>query len=300
MKNYISTFLFLASVPVSAQAAATVGSSWARDLTAVADVSGDLVVVSPITVPVPATLLTVGPINEASDTAPNPYSSTTPVVGVGAGTEGVLELDLTTAVDSLAIASNVDGNEGPRSSTGSITLTDASATLGVIGLVDILTLNLDTTTALVSNASVTWDGATLTPTGTSNFITSGAVLTLNILGVSIDLPALSANTSVPLTVDVSALGLRVQGDISIRVDAVDTLTAGGTASANTASVLFNTDLSVTSPLGTALDLNAAVALNQSSAQLTAAPVPEPGVLTGVMLATAGLLVRRGRRRSGAV
>ncbi|MDB6134377.1 MAG: hypothetical protein JWM59_2620 [Verrucomicrobiales bacterium] len=279
--------------------AATVGSSWARDLAAVAYVAGDLVVVSPITLPVPATLLTVGPINSASDTAPIPYASTIPVVGAGAGTEGVLDLDLTTAVDSLDIASDVDGAEGSRSAIGNITLTDASATLGVIGLVDILTLNLDTTTALVSNSSVTWDGATLTPVGTSNFITSGAVLNLNILGVNVVLPALAANASVPFTVDVSALGLRVQGDVSIRVDAVDILTGGDTASANTISVLFSTELSVTSALGTALDLNTTVALNQSSAQLTAVPVPEPGVSTGVMLAAAGLLMRRGRRRSGA-
>ncbi|RYD36558.1 MAG: hypothetical protein EOP86_05665 [Verrucomicrobiaceae bacterium] len=295
MKNYISAFILLSTVPVSVQAAATAGSSSASDLTATADISGTLVFVA-----VPALSLTVGPVNEASDTAPIPYSISVTPVGTAASTSAPLGLDLAVDVDSLTVDSTVDGAEGPRVATGNVSVTDASAAVEIAGIgLDILTLGLTTTSALVSNSQVIWDGASFTTNGTSNYLTSGATLTLSILGVPLTIPALTANVPVNIPVSVSVPGVAsVTGNISLTVDDIDTSIVGDTATASASSVQLATTLNV-SALGTNLNVDADIALNQTTAAMTAVPVPEPGVSTGVMLTAAGLLMRRGSRRSGA-
>lgn len=278
------------------------GESAARNLTAEAKLTGALAGVS-LTAPD----VTVGPISGASNEAPLPYSDSTPgPLTVPVTVPGVFSLAATVAINQIDLGSTVHGAAGTTSTNARGRIADASAAFGLdaglLGDLNLLTvdLNVAPSTVLDAYANLTSDGTTTTPTMSSNFISTGASVVISVLGVNIPITGtLVADTEFTVTVGTTAsIGLltaNITGTIRLTPDWQEYNAFDSLHQASAASLMVIADLKVrvpglTTPLGTApdpinVDLDASIAFNQVSAEITSVtPAPEPSaaVLTGIV------------------
>ena len=305
MKIQLASLLLAFSLPATGTAAVISGTSSARDLSATATVTGSLLGAAVAQVNVSA-----GPINQASGTAPVPYNSDPALLTAAASAAGVLvPTSLTLGVNTLDLTatSNVDGGEGARFGNATGLITSASAGLnlnlgGVLGNLNLLQVTAGNgTTTFTSNAAVNYDGLTLSPSSSTNFLSSGTGVSVVVLGSTINLSGLAAGSTSTFGVNVTTGSVldgnlvNVTGTISVTPDLFNVTGLSLTsASANATSlrILANLNLSAAGGL-TNLNVTDEILINQTSTTLTAVPEPDSvvlGLLAGMALL--GLTHRR--------
>lgn len=305
MKNHLCPLFLLLAFPALAPAAVISGTSSARDLTANASITGSLAGVAIAQVNVSA-----GPVNQAEGTAPVAYNDDPTLVSAAAASSGlVLPTSLTLGVTALDLTatSNVDGAEGIRFGNASGLLTSASAALnldlgGLIGNLNLIQVTAGNgTIAFTSNAAVNYDGLSLSPSASTNLLSSGSGVSVVILGSTIDLTGIAAGNTSTFGVNVSTgsvIGgnlVTVTGTVSVTPDLFNvtglSLTSA-TANATSLRVLANLNISAAGGL-TNLAVTDEVLINQTTATLNA--VPEPGAAALVLTVGLGMIAARRRR-----
>jgi hypothetical protein len=223
----------------------------------------------------PDVVLSVGPLPEASGTAPPPYNDNEQVLDLQAGVPGTLSL--TASVLDTNAESNVDGLDGVRfaSADAAVTDLDFSATaLGLLGSFATLSLTAD---AVGSTAEVQGDYDALIATGDTTLANASLNLEPPLGTFSVALDAMPAPNTI---VDVSALGLA-----GITLILNEQLIGGDGISSrdimvNAIHLILDVDL-----LGLA-GLSGDIIIGHSDASLTA--VSEPATLALMGLGLCGL------------
>ncbi len=243
-------------------------------------------------------------VNGVTGAAPGPYLLTaTPLYsGQTAMFGGPVLTTLTSTVSSTGstVYSDVNGLPGPRSATAISDITQASSNVRLDGIpYELVNLGM---TALPgpadSTSSILWDGVTLTPFASSDFLNQGGSVVLSVLGYSLSVPTLFAGMENTIPVSLTVDGITATGNIYLTADKTNAWVAGNTAYAEATSLSARVDLHFDSQ-DFDVAFNSTLEFNKTSATLSvgeqSVTVPDGGeTLVLMSVGLAGMVVLRQR------